>query len=339
MGNTSIYDLAKRAGVSTATVSRALSGSPLVKETTRNRIVQLAREMGYYPNLMARNLTRQSSQIVGLVVTNIAEEFGVLITKGIEDVARDHDLHLMMWSAHRDPTETQIGLDLFRDLRVDGIVMAETWTHLMEWENVPDVPLAYVNRTSKVPASAWAVIPDDYYNARVAVERLAALGHRAIAYIGGIGSWLASQERLRAYRDVMAEHRYPVAEEWIEEGDWMVNSGLVLGKRILSQANKPTAIFAANDFMAIGVLDAARELGIVVPKNLSVIGMDNREACEYTRPRLSTVSIPLYEMGRQAMILLAQDIQDRKTRSELTNKGTMSIRGTLVERDSTAVAP
>lgn len=337
--NPSIYDLAKRAGVSTATVSRALSGSPLVKEATRTRIVQLAAEIGYYPNLMARNLTRQSTQIVGLIVTNIAEEFGALITKGIEDAARNYDLHLMIWSAHRGPSEAQMGLDLFRDLRVDGIVMAETWTHLMEWENVPDLPIAYVNRTSNIPATAWAVIPDDYYNARIAVERLIALGHRAIAYIGGVATWMASRERLRAYREVMAKYDYPIVDEWILEGDWMVNSGQVLGKSLLTQSTKPTAILAANDLMAIGVLDAARELGVGVPRDLSVMGMDNREVCQYTRPRLSTVSIPLYEMGRQAMILLAQDIKDRKNHKELTSRGTMTIHGTLVERESTGICP
>ncbi len=335
MGNLSIYDLAKRAGVSTATVSRALSGSPLVKETTRNRIVQLAAEMGYYPNLNARNLTRRSTQIVGLIVTNIAEEFGALITKGIEDAARNYDLHVMIWSAHRGPREAQIALDLCRNLRVDGIIMAETWTHLMECENVPDVPIAYVNRTSNVPATAWAVIPDDYYNARIAVERLIALGHRDIGYVGGVGTWLASRERLRAYRDVMTEHHCPLVDAWITEGDWTVDSGIVQGTKILIGQAKPSAIFAANDLMAVGVLDAARELGIGVPKDLSVIGMDNREVCQYTRPRLSSVSIPLYEMGRQAMILLAQDIQERKVQQELTNRGTMAIHGTLIEREST----
>lgn len=326
----SIYDIAKAAGVSAATVSRALRNSPRVSPDSRERIQAIASELGYRPNLLARNLRQQSSMMLGLVVDDVSDEFGSQVISGVEDESRNAGYHLIVWSAHKNAEAERVAVQTFNDLQLDGVIMADTWLH--STEELPDlaVPAVFVNRRH-AGEQVHYVGPDDTYGAYIATQHLLELGHRRIGYISGPLEWRASPERLKGFQMALRDQSVIFDPDLVAYGDWRVNSGETEGLRLLSRPDRPTAIFAANDYMALGVMDAANKLGLKVPEDLSVIGYDNRSFAPFCRPRLSTVSLPLYEMGVEAAKKLIAMIRD-----DSLEPSSVSVRGKLFVRESTA---
>jgi len=311
----SIKDIAKKAGVSHSTVSRALRDSPLVSQETKERIRRLAEEMGYSPSAVARGLVTQRTHTIGLVVTSIADPFVSRITDGIEDVALNAGYSVFLCNSHADPERELAVVRTFHERRVDGVIVTASrvgslYSSLLEELGVPVVLI----NNQRPGRYVYSVSTDNRDGARKAVDYLIKLGHRRIAYIGSQSRLYAHGERLAGYREALTAHglspdpRYIVAD--MEADD--INRGRRAARDLLSLSPPPTAIFCFNDMTAIGVLVACREMGCRVPEDLSVVGFDDIAMAAFTCPPLTTVRQQCYELGREAMNMMLKLLNNQE---------------------------
>ena len=325
-----LVELAQAAGVSVSTVSRALSNGkyPLKKET-RQKILELAQEMGYKPNLIARGLQSSHSHLVGVIVDRMQSPFAAATVEGIQDGLRHAGYSISIAYSNRDQAIATDAIHSFYSHQVDGIIILNSWLHTF---NDPilalqDRPFVFVNRVFGNRIQN-CVGPGDRQGARLATQHLVELGHRRIGYINGMEDWIEAQNRLSGYRDVLTEHGLAVDETLIRHGDWGVDSGYEAARELLALEERPTAIFAANDMMAMGTIYAIQKAGLDVPGDVAVVGYDDRDFAAWIRPALTTVRMPSYEMGQAAARLLVQQIN----KEELEDA--TQITGQLIVRES-----
>jgi len=325
-----LHELAKAAGCSVSTVSRALNNSAhSVNEATRQRILALANELGYRPNMTARGLKMDRTFTIGLVVYNIASPFTPVLIRGIQEYLRQRDYFSIIISTDWDSDLESEAFHQLLSRSIDGVIFVETWRdESNKTLDLANKPYAYVYRLfdGEYPNS---VIVDDVHGASLAVEHLAKLGHRRIAFINGPHGWAASKERLAGYQNVLTQYEIPSDPSLIEEGTWEVQSGYQAAKKFLEMTERPTAIFAANDLMALGAIYAIQDAGLKVPKDIAVVGYDDREIASISNPTITTVCPPSYEMGQ----LAAQLILDRlENQDEI--KDPIRVQSRLIVRES-----
>jgi len=325
-----LEEIAKVAGFSVPTVSRALTNSNYpVSATTRQRIVEVAQAMGYKPNLAARSLRTDQTNTIGILVDDILSPFVAYIVRGIQDYLKPFDYLNFIVNSDWDTQVEQDAINTLVSRPVDGIIFVE-YSHVAINEALQQSrkPYVFVHRLfgSRIKNS---VVPDDHYGAALAVRHLVSLGHRRIAYINGPQGWYSAQQRLIGYQDELAAQNLIVDPALIQPGDWEHDGGYAAANNLLALDEKPTAIFAANDLMALGAIDAIQDAGLSVPHDIAVVGYDNRDFTKIVRPKITTVSMPVYEMGRTAASLLLQQIEDGiQDRVEIKVKGQLFIRDT-----------
>jgi LacI family transcriptional regulator len=325
-----LEDIANRTGFSIATISRVLSNSQYpVKLAVREQILQAAREMGYKPNLSARSLRTDRTNTIGILVDDLMSPFTPTVVRGIQDYLKDKDFMNLIVNSDWDPEQERSALDALISRPVDGIIFVE-YSHLtsneaLEKSNKPGV---FVHRLfgTKIHNS---VVPDDCFGAELAVKHLVSLGHRKIAFISGPESWYSSKERLSGYRDELERSGVGFNSDWVMSGDWEVDGGYQATKRLLQLKDRPTAIFAGNDLMALGAVYAIQDAGLSVPNDIAVVGYDNREFTRIVRPGITTVVMPVYEMGRiAAEMMLNQIAEGKREDDEIKVKGELIVRDT-----------
>jgi len=288
----SIEDIARSAGVSHSTVSRALRDSSLISFEVRERIQKLAREMGYTPNAIAQSLQTQQTSTIGVVVTSIADPFWSDVMKGVEEVARAARFSVFLAASHNDPDQEMAIIETLRRRRVDGILIAATRIASNNNKSLDSfrVPTVLINSQAESENTLlhWVSV-DDLRGAQLAVEHLLQLGHRSIAYLGTSNRPRSNRHRLLGYQSTLAANNVPIRDEWVvisqgheasHEGD--VSAGQTSLPLLLDAG--VTAIFCYNDMIATGVLTACRESGIAVPEELSVIGFDDIKMASYEHP-------------------------------------------------------
>ena len=320
----SIKDIARRAGVSHSTVSRALHDNPAISPATRARIQRLAQEMGYTPNAVAIGLQTNRSGTIGLAITSLTDPFYGDLIEGVDEVASAHGLSVFV-TASRDDPETELKVvETFHRRRVDGIIVSSSQLsdrHTGRLERIR-VPVVLVNQHAEMPPGMfYSVRVDEFGGARMAVEHLLALGHRRIGYLG-LGNRLHSNaQRLAGYRAAMAEVGLMPADDDIlivpardvvSHGDYAAGQGHL--RRLVERG--VTAVFCYNDRTAIGGLMACREAGIAVPGACSLAGFDDIELAGYMTPALTTVRQPKREMGRRAMEMVLRLLAGEPVRNE-----------------------
>lgn len=294
-----LQDIAKAADVSVSTVSRVLSNSkhPL-NDDTRQRILQIAQQMGYTPNLLARGLRKEQSFSVGIVVDNIDSIFAPQIIRGIQDTLKPAGYTCLIINSDWDRSQEEASVRELMSRSADGLIFVDTWLHPA---NVPAqniaIPCIFVNRIFNASNS---IGPDDRYGASLAVEHLARLGHRSIGFINGPEGWDASQTRLLGYQDALEKSGLVVSSHNVMQGDWDIPSGYAAANSLLAMAERPTAIFVANDVMALGAIYALRDAGLRVPQDMALVGYDDQDFCSFIDPTLTTVTLPAYDMGQKA---------------------------------------
>src|SRR5712692_6968902 len=297
-----IKEVAARAGVSVATISRVINGKGPVRESTSRRVMETAQAMRYTPHGVARSLSMRRAHTVGLLLPDLHGEFFSEVIRGIDAEARRSGYHLLVSGFHSDQEEMTAVFRAVRG-RVDGlIVMSPDREAAALCANLPlGFPIVLLNNAGGV---SRAISIDNYGGAAAMVRHLRALGHTRIAFVKGPEENADAAERLRGYRDA--------TDVSIElEGDFTEEAGHAAGTHVLGMQNRPSAIFAANDAMAVGTLSAFRDAGVRVPRDIALAGFDDIPAARYVTPPLTTVNVPIAEQGRRAFDLVVSEEEQR----------------------------
>lgn len=331
--NTRIKDLAERLGVSTATVSRALAGSELVAEPTRTRIREEAEKLDYRPNVSARNLRTRRSMAVLVVVRDIGNPFYLDVLKGVEAEARKAGYSVLMGNTENSPEREAEYFNMLRDAHADGMIlitgkMPSGFRPLAPGQDYPPIVVA----SEPIDDSPFPhVIIDNEGASAEAVRHLISLGHTRIAHIAGPVPEPLSVRRREGYRRALDDAGLQRPESYEQRGDYLLESGAAASRALMALAEPPTAIFAANDEMAFGAINALRMAGKRVPEDVSVVGFDNIYFSGAFYPPLTTVSQPRMEMGRAAMAIVLTLLQGRKPPRQ-----TLELPTELIVRQTTA---
>ncbi|HEX6060145.1 MAG TPA: LacI family DNA-binding transcriptional regulator [Gemmatimonadaceae bacterium] len=332
-----IRDVARRAGVSVATVSRVYTGRGPVHESTRTRVVAAARELRYTPDAAARSLITRRTETLGVLLPDLYGEFFSELIRGVDRTARQHDYHLLVSGCHAGPGELGGALRAMRG-SVDGLVVL--WPELDVGGLTADLPehLPVVLLSAAGHTAYESIAVDNYGGARAIVEHLLARGHRRIATIAGAERNGEARERLRGYRDALRGAGIRPRADWEVIGHFTEDGGHAAAQRLLALAERPGAIFAANDSMAIGAMSALADAGLRIPDDVAVAGFDDVPIARYTSPPLSTVHVPIQELGARAVDRLLHTIAggNRQPRSHETLATTLVVRGSCGANTATA---
>lgn len=304
--NVTIKDVARVANVSVATVSRALNGHNNVTESARNCVLKAAAELRYSPHAAARSLSSRRTHTVGVVLPDLHGEFFSELVRGIDQVAREHGQYLLVSSYHGHPEEQGAALRAMRG-RVDGLLVMSPYVNDFGFltENLtPSLPVVLIN-THLPHAGFVSLFIDNYGGAMQMVRHLIDCGHRRIAFLAGPDDNFDARERLRGYRDALAAH-LPRAQEWVLAGDFGEASGHAAGGVIAACSDRPDAVFAANDMMALGCLFGLNQAGIEVPGEIALVGFDDIPLASYVHPQLTTMRVNIAELGARALRALLE---------------------------------
>ena len=340
---TNITDVAREAGVSIATVSRVVNdnGYP-VRAETRAQVLEAVKRLGFRPNDLARGLMQKRTRTIGLLVPDLANPYYPEIARGVEDIASEHLYALVFCNTDRRVEKTEYYVKTLLEKRMDGIIIAGGGTDFTEASTAfaeYGAPVVFIGRHRE---GGHSVQISNAAAARDATAHLTMLGHRAIAFLAGPLALTSVQDRLEGHRAGLQDAGLEFDERLLREGDFGERSGYQAAQSLLAQQPRPTAIFAANDLMAIGAIAAIRDAGLDVPGDVSVVGFDGIALASYVRPALSTVAIPTYELGAAAARMLLE-LVERKQHPELDPEPpegrTVWLPTELVVRESSGLAP
>ncbi len=333
----SIKDIAKAAGVSHSTVSRALSDSPLVKAETKARIQRLAQEMGYTPDAIARSLVTRHTRTVGIVVTTITDPFVAEVVQGIEDTAQQNDYSVILASSASEPERELAAVEMLRAKRVDSVIVTSSRVGALYLEHLErfGVPVVLVNNHNRQSGRyTFSVSVDNQHGGHLATTHLIQRGHRRIGYVSGPADHSDDAERLAGYRQALDESSITFDPALVVHGNGRLDGGERALRTLARLAEPPTAVFCYNDMTAIGLISAARQTGLSVPEDLAVVGFDDIPLAAHVYPSLTTVAQPQRDMGRQAMnMALALMTADDST----TPFSDIVVKGKLIVRASSGV--
>jgi LacI family transcriptional regulator len=341
-----IKEIAKLAEVSTATVSNVLNNSPKVKDRTREKVLRVIQDNDYRPNAVAKSLKVKRTNIIGVISEDITVFNTPEIINGIDEYTERFGFHIILnnlrlykrlGNHYADTVKYQKliaeTVQVLLSRQVDGIIyVGAHFRDVFDIIGRIAIPVVYTYCYSS-EALHCSVIYDDEEAAYNVVKYLMSLGHSKIGVIGGLYDSLQSQARFKGYQRALLDYNLLFNPAFIEAGDWERESGYSLGKKLLTLVDPPTAIFAMNDLMAGGVIDAAAELGISIPGQLSLVGFDNRECATFFTPKLTTMAIPLYEMGKKSAEILIDLISNSQIEEKLND---YRLKCELIERQSAA---
>ena len=293
-----IFDVAKRAGVSIGTVSRVVNNRDRVHPETRERVLKAIQELNFQANALARGLASQQTHMLGLVIPQVNDSFFFQIFRGVNDEVVAADYTLLIISQTRQGSEQRY-LDLFRRGHVDAMILVAIDARRADIKQIQEtgVPIILIQQeANQVPT----FVVDNYGGGRMVAEHLVAHGYQRFAFITGTDYTPDSNERLRGLRDVLREHGLSIEDEDIVRGDFFVDSGYRATLELLKRPHLPRAIFAANDQMAVDAIRALQDHDLRVPEDVAVVGFDDVPLASYVSPGLTTVHQPTYELGREA---------------------------------------
>jgi LacI family transcriptional regulator len=332
-----IREIARRAKVSTATVSRTINRVSSVDPQLAKRVWKVVDELGYYPNTQARALVSGRSRIFGLVVSEITNPFFPEIVQAFEDIAVQHNYEILLTSTVHNPKRMEIAVRRMIERRVDGVAIL---TFGMEDSLVEDlrfrkVPLVFVDVGPHVPGVSNIRV-NYQHGIRQAVQHLAALKHTRIAFVAGPSTLKSAMARKVAFEATMQELGLDVSPEMIVEGDHRMEGGMRALVQLAGLPQRPTAILCSNDMTAVGVMREAYERGIVIPRDLSLVGFDDIRLSQFTTPPLTTVQMSQTLLAEYAFQALRRTVEGTSAGPAGNEYELMT---TLVQRRSTALAP
>ncbi|MBD1370928.1 catabolite control protein A [Hazenella sp. IB182357] len=303
-----IYDVAREAGVSMATVSRVVNGNPNVKPSTRKKVLNTIRELGYRPNAVARGLASKKTTTVGVVIPDISNAFYAELTRGIEDIATMYHYHIILSNSDLNQEKEYQLINAFFEKQVDGLLflggeLTNLHRETFSASTVPVVLAATEDDTAQLPY----VTINQKEAAKEATQVLLEEGHEHIAFIGeALSDPVTGYPRYSGYKEALLEQGKPISEKRIRIGDGRYRSGYQLMTELINENPDLTAVFATSDEMAVGAIHAVQDQGKKVPTDISVIGFNNIPLSSQVRPLLSTINVPMYDIGAVAMRLLTK---------------------------------
>ncbi|GGJ35660.1 LacI family DNA-binding transcriptional regulator [Deinococcus roseus] len=300
-----LEDIAQLTGVSAMTVSRVLSGKSGVSEATRRKVLETVQNVGYVPNLNARALAGSRTRVLGMLVPDFSTQYISELARGAGEAAIQAGYELVCYTNSHHPQANFTHVTLITRGLVDGliVVLPDLSDQQLDALSRINLKLVIVDHRHEVP-DVPSIDADNYRGARLMMDHLLSLGHTRIGFISGRPDTRASLERLRGYRESLQLHGLPIDETLIRPGNFLQPEGFTQTQHLLSLLQPPTAIFAANDLMAFGAMDAIRGRGLRIPEDLSVAGFDDIPMSAHLHPGLTTVHQPLSEMGSAATRML-----------------------------------
>ena len=330
--NITIYDVAREANVSMATVSRVVNGNPNVKPATRKKVNEVIERLGYRPNAVARGLASKKTTTVGVVIPDISSMFYAELARGIEDIATMYKYNIILSNSDSNEDKEMHLIQTMLGKQVDGLIFMSsniTEEHIKEFKNspVPVVLAGTTEDTAQIPS-----VNIDYEQAVIdAITSLTDRGHKKIAMVSGsLQNAIIKTKMVPGYRKALEAANIPYNEEYLVETDMSYDDGMEALNQLMELENKPTAIFVNSDEAALGVIHAAQDLGISIPEDLEVISSDNTRLALMVRPRLTTIVQPLYDIGAVSMRLLTKLMN-----KEEVDESTVILPYRIEERDST----
>jgi LacI family transcriptional regulator len=308
---TTIKDVAKQAGVSTATVSRVLNNDPRVTPAYRQAVLDAVSELDYRRDRIARNLRVRHSQIIGLIISDIQNPFFTSVVRGVEDVAHDNDYTVILGNSDEDPLKERLYLDIMISERAAGVIISpasETGNH-SQMVLRAGIPVVAVDRRM-LDLEVDTVVVDNFEGAYRAVRHLLQLGHRRIGFIGGPLQVTTARERRDGYLSALSEQGIPSDPALVKVTDLKMGGGYSAIYQVLEIEDPPTAIFSANNLITLGALNCIHEKGLRIPQDIAIVGFDDMPWATSLNPPLTAVAQPTYELGRLAADLLLQRIKD-----------------------------
>lgn len=330
-----IKDVAKAANVSISTVSRVLNNSGYCSVKTKEKVYKAVEELKFQKSMVATAMIKKQTSTLGLIIPDIKNIFYGELTRAIEDQAHQYGFNVILCNTDNDLDKEAEYLNFLLRKGIDGIIFSTPEINDKNIKEVmkdrPEFPMILLgSQVENVRLDG--VLVDNFEGGYQAVQHLLESGHRKIGYIGGQKDSYATVERYKGYAKALEDHGVPSGNLYVRLDEFKIQSGYHQGKELLSLPDRPTAIFAANDAIAVGIYKAARELDISIPAELSVIGFDDSQFAEIVFPELTTIRTPIADMGEKTVELVAKIIKEGKNFKE-----TITFQPTLIERGSTTV--
>ncbi|MCK5768557.1 MAG: LacI family DNA-binding transcriptional regulator [Candidatus Atribacteria bacterium] len=308
--NTTIKDVAKLAGVHPSTVSRVINNDSRISEKTKNKVIYVINKLGYTPNAIARGLKTKRTNTIGMLIPDITNPFFADLARGGEDEASENGFNVILCNSDEKLEKERTYLEILKEKRVDGLILGSVHIKDKSIFRLEKIKYPYILVSRDIEGlDKNCIIVNDIAGGTMATEHLIKLGHRRIAHITGPLKVKSAINRLEGYRIALKKNHIEYKEELVEEGDFRIAGGYKAMKKLLKMSELPTAIFAANDLVAIGAMQAIQKRKYHIPKDFCIIGFDDIKLASFVYPTLSTIRQPMLEMGNLAVKTLLRIIK------------------------------
>lgn len=312
-----IKDVAKLAGVSDATVSRVLNGKEYLKTETREKVLKAIEELRYKPSRAARRLRINNSQIIGLIISDIQNPFFTSLVRAVEDVAYANNYAVILANTDENDEKEALHVDLMISERVAGVIIAPTREYDSQVNKLlsMNIPVVSVDRRV-LDCKVDTVISNNVETTCDLIEHLITCNHKRIGAIIGYSQVTTGRERLEGYIKAMMKHDLPIEQELIKQCSPIDSAGYKQANELLELSTPPTAIFAGNNLIALGAIQAIRDQGLDIPNDISIVSFDNREWTYLMQPKITVATQPTFEMGKKSAEILISRIKNNDKRHE-----------------------
>jgi len=314
MSHVTLRDIAKEAGVSTTTVSRALNGKPDVSSKTKHEILKIAKNLGYTPNLLAKSLRSKKSKTIGVVLADISNPFFAAVAKGVEDAAHKRNYSIILCNTDEEYEKEEEALQVLIEKRVDGLLITPVQKEYKDILRIKEqkIPLVLVGRHFDT-IKTNSVVSDDVLGGFLATEYLVKKGHRRILYISGPLHISSASERLKGYKEALKKYKISFEEKLVRGYTAKMDEAYTLMGKLLKEKLNFTAIFTFSDFLAFGIMRALREEKLKIPDDVAVVGYDDIEFASILEIPLTTIHMPKYRLGMEGTNTLIDEIEKKNS--------------------------
>ncbi len=330
-----IKDVAQAARVSSATVSRVLSNKGQVRDSTRKKVLEAVDALGYTPSRVARSLRVRSSQIIGVIISDIQNPFFTALVRAVEDIAHENNFAIFLCNSDENPDKESLYLDLMIAEQVAGVIFTPTGESINRYEKLTRIkcPVVAVDRRI-VDCDIDTVVLDNKRGAYEATSYLIEMNHTKIGAILGSYALTTGRERYEGFSAALSKHKLKENPDWVKFGTPAIQTGLEMGRKLLSGDDRPSAVFTGNNLITLGFLHAVREIGLSIPNDISLVAFDDPVWSSLVSPQLTVVAQPTYEIGK-----IAADIVLKRIRGFNGSPEMIVLQPELIKRQSVKRLP